>query len=54
MLTSNALSFLGVRTMATAAGILPVPSPLCAIPSPTPVPSNDVRPGLAVDPQPLQ
>lgn len=45
MLTSNALSFLGTVTMATAAGILPVLSPLSAIPSPTPVRSADVRLG---------
>jgi phospholipid transport system substrate-binding protein len=44
MLTSNALSFLGTVTMATAAGILPVLSPLSAIPQPTTVPSADVQP----------
>lgn len=44
MLTSNALSFLGTVTMATAAGILPVPSPLSAIPPPTTIPSADVQP----------
>jgi phospholipid transport system substrate-binding protein len=45
MLTSNVPSFLGALTMATAAGILPVLSPLSAIPLPTPAPANDVRPG---------
>lgn len=45
MLISNALTFLDARTMATAAGIVPVLSPLSAIPAPTSVPSNDVRTG---------
>jgi ABC-type transporter MlaC component len=45
MLTSNVLSFLGTVTIATAAGILPALSPLSAIPSPTTVPSVDLRPG---------
>lgn len=44
MLTSNAQSFLGAKTMATAAGMLPVPSPLTAIPRATyedPLPNEE-------------
>jgi phospholipid transport system substrate-binding protein len=44
MRISNALSFLGAKTMAIAAGVVPVLSPLSAIPSPTPAPSSDVCP----------
>ncbi len=45
MLTSNAPNFLGAITMATAAGISPVLSPLSTIPLPTPAPSHDLSPG---------
>jgi phospholipid transport system substrate-binding protein len=45
MLISTPVSFLGAKTITTAAGVLPAISPLSAIPLPTSAPLSDVRPG---------
>jgi hypothetical protein len=48
MMTSRPQGFLGMKTMATAAGMLPVPSPFAAVPCP-PHPFRVVAPARRGD-----